>query len=127
MSTRVNVGLVLVLSMGVMAAVPALAQEGTSTEGTNASATPRVVPFRVRQVAVECNGPCVNINLGQACGRGWTPIAVDCEVVTEQFPDAVACGSPPTLCARFGVTGADLVSDFCQDTAGFDANVYCAR
>lgn len=41
--------------------------------------------LRVKRVAVECNGGCRDSTLGQICGIGWTPIAVDCSDAMEKL------------------------------------------
>jgi hypothetical protein len=88
--------------------------------------SPRVVPFNVRQVAVECNGNCGTITLQNACGLGFTPIAVDCGSVRDWNP-GTSCGSGNGRCASFSVVPTDVVSFYCDDTGGWDANVYCAQ
>ena len=47
--------------------------------------------FRVKRVAVECNGSCSDATLANLCGSGWTPIAVDCADVQEPSASS-ACG-----------------------------------
>jgi hypothetical protein len=76
--------------------------------------SPIVVPFSVRQVTVECFGKCADLTLGQACGFGWTPIAVDCQNVQEWT--GVACGDN-NRCARFLVLPTDRLSDYCDDNS----------
>ena len=88
--------------------------------------SPRVVPFNVRQVAVECNGNCGTITLQNACGIGFTPIAVDCVSVRDWNP-GTSCGSASGRCASFAVVPTDILSFYCDDTDGWDANVYCAQ
>jgi hypothetical protein len=88
--------------------------------------SPRAVPFvEVRQVAVECNGNCGTITLQNACGLGFTPIAVDCGSVRDW--NGTSCGGGNGLCASFSVVPTDFVSFYCDDGGGWDANVYCAR
>lgn len=88
--------------------------------------TPLAVPFVVRQVAVECNGNCNDSTLGQICGAGWTPIAVDCQNVQEQAV-AFNCGGNNSCSPRFLVRPGDRLSFYCDDINGWDANVYCAN
>jgi hypothetical protein len=83
-----------------------------------------VVSFIVRQVAVECNGNCNDSTLGTLCGPGWRPIAVDCQNVQEYTGGP--CGGN-NRCARFQVRTGDLLSFYCDDINGWDANVYCAQ
>ncbi len=86
----------------------------------------RVVPFDVRQVAVECNGNCASITLQSACGLDRTPIAVDCVSVRDWNP-GTSCGGASGRCASFPMIPTDFLSWYCDDTGGWDANVYCAR
>jgi len=86
--------------------------------------SPLSVPFIVRQVAVECNGGCGDSTLGQLCGSGWRPIAVDCQNVQEW--SGISCGGN-NRCARFSVLSSDPLSFYCDDISGWDANVYCAQ
>lgn len=95
-------------------------------ERAKAFVSPRVVPFNVRQVAVECNGDCGTITLQNACGLGFTPIAVDCGSVRDWNP-GTSCGSGSGRCASFSVVPTDVLSFYCDDTGGWDANVYCAQ
>ena len=98
----------------------ALAEEAQEVE-------PLAVSFGVRRVAVECNGDCGDITLGQACGAGWTPIAVDCTNVQEHdsyFP----CGSPSNnRCRITSLSTNNTLQSYCDDGSGWDANVYCAQ
>ena len=87
--------------------------------------SPRVVPFNVRQVAVECNGNCSTITLQNACGLTRTPIAVDCVSVRDW--NGSSCGSANGRCASFPIVPTDILSWYCDDTGGWDANVYCAQ
>jgi len=88
--------------------------------------SPGVVPFNVRQVAVECNGNCGTITLQNACGLGFTPIAVDCVSVRDWDP-GTSCGGASGRCASFPIVPTDFLSFYCDDTGGWDANVYCAQ
>jgi hypothetical protein len=88
--------------------------------------SPRVVPFNVTQVAVECNGNCASITLQNACGLGRTPIAVDCVSVRDWNP-GTSCGGANGRCASFPIAPTDFLSWYCDDTGGWDANVYCAQ
>ncbi len=87
---------------------------------------PRAVPFNVTQVAVECNGNCASITLQNACGLNRTPIAVDCVSVRDWNP-GTSCGNANGRCASFLIFPTDLLSWYCDDTGGWDANVYCAQ
>ena len=88
--------------------------------------SPRAVPFNVTQVAVECNGNCASITLQNACGLSRTPIAVDCVSVRDWNP-GTSCGGANGRCASFTVVPTDFLSWYCDDTSGWDANVYCAQ
>jgi hypothetical protein len=69
------------LAFALMVGAPAWAQEIQHEELLTQEAEevePLLVPFVVQRVAVECNGGCSDSTLGQICGTGWTPIAVDC-------------------------------------------------
>ena len=90
---------------------------------------PLAVSFGVRRVAVECNDSCSDITLGQVCGAGWTPIAVDCTNVQEHNSDYFTCGggSPPNRCRLTTVSISQDLSSYCDDGSGWDANVYCAQ
>jgi hypothetical protein len=113
---------------------PALAQEETREAQEEELLTeeaqevePQAVSFAVRRVAVECNGNCGDITLGQACGAGWTPIGIDCQNVQEQS-SSFACGSPANnRCRITSLSTTNLLSGYCDDIAGWDANVYCAQ
>lgn len=98
----------VIIPMVLMAAAPALAQQ-------------------IRHVIVECHGACNKVTLGQACGAGWNPVAVDCEKVTDSFLPGSPCGSGAAKCSRLPVKSTDVVSFYCQDTSGADANVYCTQ
>lgn len=87
--------------------------------------SPRAVPFNVRQVAIECNGNCSTITLQNACGLTRTPIAVDCVSVRDW--NGNSCGSANGRCASFPIVPTDILSWYCDDTGGWDANVYCAQ
>ncbi len=87
--------------------------------------SPREVPFVVRQVAVECNGNCASITLQNACGLNFTPIAVDCVSVRDW--NGTSCGGANGRCASFPIVPTDFLSWYCDDTNGWDANVYCAQ
>lgn len=120
----------LTLSLGLAAVTtPALADDAqaraTAREkrAKNAPA-PALVPFVVRQVAVECNGSCSDSSLATLCQTGWRPIAVDCNNAQEW--SGTNCGGN-NVCARFPVLTTDTLGDYCDDTSGWDANVYCAQ
>jgi hypothetical protein len=90
---------------------------------------PQAVSFNVRRVAVECNGSCSDITLGQVCGAGWTPIAIDCTNVQEHNNNYFTCGGgdPANRCRITSVAISQSLSSFCDDGSGWDANVYCAQ
>jgi hypothetical protein len=125
------------VALALMMGAPAWAQEGElqTREAQEEEALaeeaqqiePLAVSFVVRRVAIECDGTCGDITLGQACGAGWTPIAVDCTNVQEQssnFP----CGSPANnRCRITSLSVNNTLSGFCDDGSGWDANVYCAQ
>jgi hypothetical protein len=123
--------------LALMMVAPALAQEeGQVTREAQEEellteeaqeVEPQAVPFAVRRVAVECNGNCGDITLGQACGAGWTPFAVDCQNVQEQS-SSFACGSPANnRCRITSLSTNNLLSSYCDNIDGWDANVYCAQ
>jgi hypothetical protein len=123
--------------LALMMVAPAVAQEvGETTREAQEEellreeaqeVEPQLVPFSTRRVAVECNGNCGDITLGQACGAGWTPIAIDCQNVQEQS-FFFACGSPANnLCRITSLSPNNLLSSYCDDIGGWDANVYCAQ
>ena len=88
----------------------------------------RAVSFTVRRVAVECNGPCDDVTLGEACGAGWIPIAVDCQNVCEHSSySTCGSGSPLPRCRLTSLSPGSALSNFCDDVSGWDANVYCAQ
>jgi hypothetical protein len=87
------------------------------------------VQFSVRAVAVDCMGPCSGNTLGQICaqvGSGFVPIAVDCRDVFDRNSDFRTCAGGDR-CSIFGVKPADPLSEYCDDTYGWDAHVYCAQ
>ena len=85
-------------------------------------------------VSVECNGNCGEpgtFNLGQICasfGLGFLPFAVDCRDVDDDDdePSEFACGGNNRCFARL-VSSTDRLSAYCDDTSGWDAQVYCVR
>ena len=77
----------------------------------------------VRVASVECNGPCNDSNLGQICGGGFSAIAVDCQSV-DHDGTGVACGGN-NRCSRRNMSDSDPLSFYCDDTNGWDAQVYC--
>jgi hypothetical protein len=121
------------VALALMIVAPALAQEkellteeDQEEELLTQEVGPLAVPFFVVRVAVECNGNCGDITLGQACGTGFTPIAVDCQNVQEQA--GVLCGSPANnRCSHRTVSSSDFLDRYCDDSSGWDANVYCAQ
>lgn len=91
------------------------------------------VPFIVRVVTVECNGNCADNSLGQLCaqaGSGLVPIAVDCKDVADHPPGFV-CAAPGlntnNRCFVQPLSPNARLSEFCSDTSGWDAQVYCAQ
>ena len=78
-------------------------------------------------VSVECNGSCAGSTLGQLCrdlaGPTFRPIAVDCANVMEQSP-SVPCGGN-NVCSGKRLSPEDQLSAYCDDTSGWDAQVYC--
>jgi hypothetical protein len=89
------------------------------------------VPRFVRAVSVECNGECTDNTLGQLCnlaGTGLTPIAVDCRDVDDDNP-GVTCAAgvaSDNRCLPRTVSSSDPLSEYCDDSSGWDAQVYCA-
>ena len=96
------------------------------------AAPPPVVPFNVRVVSVECNGECGDNTLGQLCalsGINRVPIAVDCKDVDDDNP-GVTCAAgvaSDNRCLQRAVSSSDPLSSYCDDTSGWDAQVYCAQ
>jgi hypothetical protein len=88
------------------------------------------VPRVVRVVSVECNGECSDNNLGQLCslaGTGLTPIAVDCKDVDDDPGVTCAAGvDSDNECLARTVVSSDSLSSYCDDSSGWDAQVYCA-
>ena len=82
-------------------------------------------------VSVECNSECGEeeaFNLGQICasvGSGFLPFAVDCRDVDDD-PPGDPCGGDNKCFAR-SVSSTDRLSAYCDDTSGWDAQVYCVR
>jgi hypothetical protein len=78
-------------------------------------------------VSVECNGGCSDSTLAQICakiGSGFLPFAVDCKDVDDD--GGTACGGDNVCFAR-SVSTADPLSSYCDDTSGWDAQVYCVH
>jgi hypothetical protein len=133
------------VALALMMVAPALAQEAEprTAEGLQTREAqeaevlaeeaqelePQAVSFNVRRVAVECNGSCSDITLGQVCGAGWTPIAIDCTNVQEHPNDHFTCGggNPANRCRIQSVTISRGLDSYCDDGSGWDANVYCAQ
>jgi hypothetical protein len=90
---------------------------------------PQAVSFNVRRVAVECSGDCNDVTLGEVCGAGWTPIAIDCTNVQEHNSGYYTCGggSPPNRCSLRTVSSGNALGNYCDDGSGWDAQVYCAQ
>jgi hypothetical protein len=91
------------------------------------------VPFSVSAVTVECNGECTDNTLNQLCSLvdplnpNFTPIAVDCANV-QDFGRGVACTGPgDNRCIASPLSPSHLLAEYCDDTDGWDATVYCAR
>jgi hypothetical protein len=103
---------------------PGKRQLARENRAATAEAAPELVPFIVKQVAVECFGECEDSSLARLCEPGWRPIAVDCQNVQEWF--GAPCGGD-NICARFPVRTSDSLGDHCDDGPGWDANVYCAQ
>ena len=85
----------------------------------------------VAAVTVECDGNCDRQpTLGRICqqvGEGFRPFAVDCRDVDgpdEGFHD---CPDPVMKCRSFSVRPGQFVGDYCEDTRGRDAHVFCVR
>jgi hypothetical protein len=85
--------------------------------------------FSVRQVAVECNGRCEDVVLRDICPENFTPFAVDCQNVQERAGGNIVepCGpAQRVLCSgAFFIFPGDRLDFFCDDSDGWDANVYC--
>jgi hypothetical protein len=116
------------VAFALMVGTPAWAQEIQHEELLTQEAEevePLLVPFVVQRVAVECNGGCSDSTLGQICGTGWTPIAVDCGNVAN-WSGGVGCGGD-NRCVRTAISVFDQLSRYCDDGGGWDANVYCAQ
>jgi hypothetical protein len=75
-------------------------------------------------VSVECNGGCNDSDLGEICGPGYEPIAVDCDIVDDDAGGAVPCGGNNT-CFRNSMSTSSPLGSFCDAQPGFDAQVYC--
>jgi len=76
-------------------------------------------------VRVECNGECSDSTLGQICDgllAGWEPIAVSCD--STQDASGYNCGGD-NQCSNYAVTRAMRLGDYCIDTGGGDAIVFC--
>ena len=92
----------------------------------------RYSAVNVRVVAVECNGECSDNTLGQLCapaGSGRTPIAVDCRDVDDDNPGVTCAAGVPSdnRCSQRFLSPSDPLSEYCADTSGWDAQVYCAQ
>jgi hypothetical protein len=117
------------MALALMVVAPALAQEQELLTQEAQEQELLAIPFFVRRVAVECNGECGDSTLGQICGSGWRPIAVDCGNV-ENWPGSdpfvFACGGD-NRCRLTSVLSSHALSLYCDDGGGWDANVYCAQ
>lgn len=76
-------------------------------------------------VRVECNGECSDSTPGQICDglpAGWIPIAVSCDS-TQDASGNYCRGDNP--CSNYAITRSMRLSDYCVDTGGGDAIVFC--
>lgn len=76
-------------------------------------------------VRVECNGECTDSTLGQICDgvlAGWEPLAVSCDAT--QDASWYNCGGD-NLCNNYAFTRSMRLGDYCADTGGGDAVVFC--
>ena len=93
-------------------------------------ANPQALPGSVRVVSVECNGECSDNTLGQVCSRagaGFTPVAVDCANVDDDGAGIRCGGASDNRCSVLTVSPTNSLALYCDDTSGWDANVYCAK
>src|SRR5262245_25808122 len=80
-------------------------------------------------VSIECKGNCSGVTLGQLCsqtGSTFRPIGVDCTNVRDQdrAPSEVPCGDNDRCFQRI-MSPDDQLSTYCDDSSGWDAQVYC--
>jgi hypothetical protein len=91
---------------------------------------PKALPSSIRAVSVECNGNCCDNTLGQLCalaGTGRTPIAVDCKDVDDDDPIDIQCGgNGNNRCSVRTFSTSEPLCNYCSDSSGWDATVFCA-
>lgn len=115
------------MALALMVVAPGLAQEPGLVTQEDQEEELLAIPFFVKRVAVECNGGCGDSNLGQICGSGWRPIAVDCGNVNNWSDDFVFDCGGDNRCRNTSVLTGQALSLYCDDGSGWDANVYCAQ
>lgn len=83
----------------------------------------------LRIVSVECEGECSDNTLSELCNfntSGFEPLAVDCQNVDSDAGFDSACGGGgDNRCSSNTVFGSSPLSNYCDDSSGWDANVYC--
>ena len=84
---------------------------------------------RIVAVSVECSGGCDDNTLGEICshaGAGFIPIAVDCRDVQDDTATEEVCGgASDNQCSERTLLSSDALTEYCVDTQGWDAHVYC--
>lgn len=79
--------------------------------------------------AVECNGECTDVTLGQVCdtaGTNWRPFAISTpQYLTYSASQRVDCGGDNDCYLNKPVDRDDPVSDYCQDDGNWDCMVMC--
>jgi hypothetical protein len=85
----------------------------------------------VTAVTVDCNDDCNREpTLGRICrqvGVGFRPFAVDCRDVDGPNEGFQQCLDTAMTCRNLDVRSDQLVGDYCEDTRGRDAHVFCVR
>jgi hypothetical protein len=119
-STMKKVFLVTLFSSALMVAASVSPREASATTE--------------RGVAVECfnDANCASLLLSSICGSS-RPVSISCSQVKFQTgaatcspPNGAACKDLFSMASPINLGGTHTVGEFCTDTSGFDAIVFCS-
>ena len=125
----------------VTAATIGANQVGGSESAANAVGTSEILNggvhapdlYAIHAVWVDCMGECTDSNLGDLCshigsqGNSAQPIAVVCNNVQEWGSPPNCPGGGDNKCVSNTYGAGTNLGEFCDDTSGFDAIIFCLQ